>query len=191
LKERNDMRKLHLYPASHYEEMVWPEEIDSLSLETPALDFFTDFKSNRPLVIESSVSAIEVQKLMKKAHVRLKFVINPQYQFLGVVSTDDLVDRLIVQKTSEGFKREEIAVTELMRPKKNLSTLDYNELSRATIGDVIIALKDSGQQHCLVVDKDSNKIRGIFSASDISRKLHLSIDIQEKSSFYKVFSATT
>ncbi|WP_051208369.1 CBS domain-containing protein [Saccharospirillum impatiens] len=152
------MRKLHLYPASHYEEMVWPEEIDSLSLETPALDFFTDFKSNRPLVIESSVSAIEVQKLMKKAHVRLKFVINPQYQFLGVVSTDDLVDRLIVQKTSEGFKREEIAVTELMRPKKNLSTLDYNELSRATIGDVIIALKDSGQQHCLVVDKDSNKI---------------------------------
>jgi CBS-domain-containing membrane protein len=78
-----------------------------------------------------------------------------------------------------------------MRPKKNLSTLDYNELSRATIGDVIIALKDSGQQHCLVVDKDSNKIRGIFSASDISRKLHLSIDIQEKSSFYKVFSATT
>jgi len=99
------MRKLHLYPASHYEEMVWPEEIDSLSLETPALDFFTDFKSNRPLVIESSVSAIEVQKLMKKAHVRLKFVINPQYQFLGVVSTDDLVDRLIVQKTSEGFKR--------------------------------------------------------------------------------------
>ena len=77
-----------------------------------------------------------------------------------------------------------------MRSKNDLSALDYNQLANATIGDVISALKNSGQQHCLVVDKESNKIRGIFSASDISRMLQLPIDIQEKSSFYKVFVAT-
>jgi hypothetical protein len=56
---------------------------------------------------------------------------------------------------------------------------------------VIHHLKDSGQQHCLVVDKQANKIRGIFSASDISRKLKLPINVQDKSNFYKVFTAIT
>ena len=183
------MKKLHLYPATNIVELAAPEEITSISLETPALEFFTDFKNTKPLVIESSASAIDVKNIMKKAHVKLNFVINEKDQLLGVISVDDLIDRLIVQKISEGFKREEISVADLMRPKKHLSALDFSELGRATISDVIEALKDSGQQHCLVVDRGTNKIRGIFSASDISRMLHLPIDIQDKSSFYKVFSA--
>ena len=184
------MKKLHLYSASNIEEMAWPEEILSISRATPALHFFTDFKHNRPLVIDSSISAVDVQKLMKKAHVRLKFVIDEHNKFLGVISTDELIDSIIVQKISEGYSREEVLVTDLMRSKNDLSALDYNQLANATIGDVISALKNSGQQHCLVVDKESNKIRGIFSASDISRMLQLPIYIQEKSSFYKVFVAT-
>lgn len=184
------MKKLHLYSASNIEDMAWPEEIQSISSATPALHFFTDFKYNRPLVIDSSISAVDVQKLMKKAHVRLKFVIDEHSKFLGVISNDELIDSIIVKKISEGFGRQEVLVTDLMRSKSELLALDYNELAQATIGDVISALKDSGQQHCLVVDQASNKIRGIFSASDISRMLQLPIDIQEKSSFYKVFVAT-
>jgi len=81
-------------------------------------------------------------------------------------------------------------VTDLMRSKSNLLALDYDALADATIDDVISVLKDSGQRHCLVVDKTSNQIRGIFSASDISRMLQLPINIQEKSSFYEIFVAT-
>jgi CBS domain containing-hemolysin-like protein len=184
------MKKLHLFSALDIEELAWPEKIQSISVETPALHFFTDFNKNRPFIIDSSVSAIDVQNLMKKAHVRLKFVINEKDKFLGVISTDDLIETLLVKKISEGFKREEILVTDLMRTKNDLYALDYNEVANATVGDVIAVLKNSGQQHCLVIDKESKKIRGIFSASDISRMLHLPINIQEKSSFYKVYSTT-
>lgn len=183
------MKKLNFYPTLTIEELAWPEEIKAISLATPALNFLTDFNIVKPLVIESSISAIDVKNIMIKAHVRLKFVVNERNHFLGVISVDDLLDQKILHKISEGFKRDEISVTDMMRPKKDLMSLDINELEGSSIGDVIDALKDSGQQHCLVVDRGTNKVRGIFSASDISRMLHLPIDIQDKSSFYKVFSA--
>ena len=182
------MRTLHFYQASNVDELAWPEQPENLSMGSPALAFFTDFLEVQPLVIESNVSAIDVQRLMQKAHVRLKFVVDKDNRFLGIISADDLIDRKIVQKVSEGEKRNDIGVTELMRPKKALKVLDYKEVCKSTISDVITVLKNSGEQHCLVVDQSSHKVRGVFSASDISRKLHLPIDIQDRSSFYKVFN---
>ena len=183
------MKKLKFYSASNIDQLSSPEEVQNYSLETPALDFFTDFTKTKPLVIESSISAVDVGKLMIKSHVRMKIVINENNQFMGVVSTEDLIDRKIMQQLSKGDKREDILVTEMMKTKNQLVALDFTELTKATISDVIDLLKDSGTQHCLVVDRTNNCLRGIFSASDISRKLHLPIDIQDKSSFYKVFSA--
>lgn len=182
------MKKLKLNSTSHITDLVWPDEFTSIALDTPALIFFTDFYKVKPLVIDSSVSVDEIKAIMMKAHVRLKFVLDKELQFLGVISSDDLSDRRILQKVSEGFARTELSVTDLMIQKDHLSALDYNELEGATIGDVIEVLKESGQQHCLVVDTETAMIRGIYSASDLSRMLHLPIDIQDKSSFYKVFT---
>lgn len=184
------MSKLNFHSASTVGELAWPDEIEDISLETRALDFLTGFKVTKPLVIESSVSAVDVKRLMMKTHVKLKFVINEGEHFLGVISSADLDDQKLLQKTRAGILRDDILVTEMMRPKNELVALSFKELSRATIGDVIEVLKDSGQQHCLVIDQEFNQIRGILSASDISRMLHLSINIQDKSSFYKVFSAS-
>lgn len=183
------MKKLHLYSAAKIDLLATPDEIRSISLNTLALDFLTDFKMTKPLVVESSISAVDVKSIMLKTHVRLLFVINEQQQFLGVISADDLAERKIVQKIAEGFNRDDIAITDLMTRKQDLLALDYSEIIGVSIGEVIELLKGSGQQHCLVIDKGSNSIRGIFSASDFSRMLHLPIDIQDKSSFYKVFSA--
>ena len=184
------MKRLNLYPITEVDNLAWPEEMAGLTMASPALRFFTDFTKVKPLVIDSTLSAVEVKRLMQQTHVRLKFVLNDAGQFIGIVSLDDLIDRKIVQKVSEGNRRDDIALTELMTPKTDLKALDYQEVSKASILEVVRTLKDSGEQHCLVVDLNDHKIRGIFSASDISRKLHLPIDIQDKSSFYKVFSTT-
>jgi Mg2+/Co2+ transporter CorC len=102
-----------------------------------------------------------------------------------------VIDESITAKLSKSVKRESITVTDLMLPKREIKGFDFLEIKYANIGTVIHHLKDSGQQHCLVVDKQANKIRGIFSASDISRKLKLPINVQDKSNFYKVFTAIT
>ncbi|PCI17474.1 MAG: histidine kinase [Piscirickettsiaceae bacterium] len=185
------MKKLHLYKTENIDDLAYPEEKHDVSIESPALDFFTDFNNVMPLVTLSSTLITNLQELMVKAHVKLKFVIDENESFIGVISTSDIIARKIVLKVSEGYKREELKVFDLMKPKNELIALDINEVENAQIGDIIDALKESGQQHCLVLDRATHKIRGIFSASDISRKLQLSIYIQDSSSFYKVFSATS
>tara|TARA_R110001606_G_scaffold95701_1_gene211740 strand:- start:139 stop:696 length:558 start_codon:yes stop_codon:yes gene_type:complete len=184
------MKILDFHPTTEIDELAWPEENYDLTIDSPALLFFTDFQNNKPLVVESTSSVLNVKELMQKEHVRLKFVIDDKKHFIGVVSSDDIIERKIVQKVSEGLERAEIVVAELMTPKKDLKALDWKNISTASISDVITALKNNGERHCLVLDRENHKIRGIFSASDISRRLRLNIDIQEKTSFSKVFTAT-
>jgi CBS domain containing-hemolysin-like protein len=184
------MKKLDFYPTTNIDELAWPEENYDLTIDSSALLFFTDFQNNKPLVVESSSPVLKVKELMQKEHVRLKFVVDEKEHFIGVVSSDDIIERKIVQKVSEGLERAEIVVADLMTPKKNLKALDWQDISKATISDVITALQNNGERHCLVLDRENHKIRGIFSASDISRRLRLNIDIQEKTSFSKVFTAT-
>ncbi|MFA7555184.1 MAG: CBS domain-containing protein [Spongiibacteraceae bacterium] len=185
------MKKLNLYPLAPIDELACPVDLANVSLQSPALAFFTDFNLVQPLVVEASASAIKAKEMMIKSHVRLNFVVNESDFLVGVISADDLAERKLVQKVAAGLKREEIFVTDLMTPRKNLLALGVDEIKRATIADVIELLKDRYQQHCLVIDREAHKIRGVFSASDISRKLQLPIDIQEQSDFYRVFAAVS
>lgn len=183
------MKKLKMYPVSAIEELARPVSLENMSLFTPALAFFTDFNLTEPLVIDASVSATEARAMMIKTHVRLKFVVDKNNHFIGIVTADDLAERKIVQRVAAGIRREEVSITDLMTPRNKLLALDIEEVKTSTIADVVGVLKDSHQQHCLVIDQKSHRIRGIFSASDISRKLKLPINIQEHSDFYRVFSA--
>jgi len=65
------MKTLNLYPTTTVDDLAWPAEVAGLAMDSSALLFFTDFKQVKPLVIESTVSAVEVKRLMQKAHVDL------------------------------------------------------------------------------------------------------------------------
>jgi len=183
------MRHLVLNEMSDVSDLIWPEEKKDISISSPATTFFTDFKLTQPLVVESTISADMARLLMLKSHVKLKLVVDANNKFLGVVSLEDVNDQNVTAMQSKKIKRESITVEDVMVPKSKISGFNYSEIEKADIETVIHHLKDNGQQHCLVLDDNSNKIRGIFSASDISRKLGLPINVQDTSNFYKVFSA--
>ena len=86
----------------------------------------------------------------------------------------------------QGDKREDLSITEFMTPKDKLRVLEYSEVKKSSIKDVINVLKTSGQQHCLVVDSREKLVRGLFSVSDISRKLKVNVDVQDQPSFIKL-----
>jgi len=183
------MKNLDFYNTNAIDELAWPTENKEITINSPALEVFTDFFEHTPLVLEATTLAVDAEKLMQKAHVRLKLVVDKDNHFLGIVSLADVNNQEIVKKTSQGFNRDELSITDFMRPKSKLKTFDYIEVSRAKVNDIVEALKYSGQQHCLVIDHEKHKIRGIISASDIARKLRLSIDIENRSSFSHVFKA--
>ena len=183
------MSNLNFYDTEAIDELAWPEQDTMLTSNSPALDFFTDFNEVKPLVIEAQTSADEALQLMQKSHVRLKFVVDAENHFIGVVALEDLNNQEIVKKLSQGFNRQDLQVTDFMKPKEQLKAFDYREIAKARVRDIVDVLQHSGQQHCLVIDRETHRIRGIFSASDISRKLHLPIDITNRASFYNVYSA--
>tara|TARA_R110001592_G_scaffold140906_1_gene362026 strand:- start:7125 stop:7685 length:561 start_codon:yes stop_codon:yes gene_type:complete len=182
------MKKLDFYSVDSIDSLAWPIEPELISVDTSAIEVFTDFKLNQPMIIEADTLAIDAQKFMLKAHVRLKIVVDQNNNFLGILSLDDLTSQEIIKHVSQGDSREELTVTDFMRSKKDLQGFNYAAVKKASIMDVIQALKTTGQQHCLVVDFEENKIRGIISASDISRKLKLPLDIRHNSSFVSIFN---
>jgi CBS domain containing-hemolysin-like protein len=181
------MHAITLFPVDSVAHMVQPDEFHELDINSPATDFFTDFKNHRPLTIEGSTLAADVEMLMRKTHVRMNLVVDTGNEFIGTISTDDLSETNFMIRIANGERLDEITVSDMMRPKRTLLALDIEQLQRSSISDIIESLQRSGQQHCLVVDRSHDHIRGLISASDIARRLHVPIKIERVPTFVDIF----
>ena len=184
------MKNMNLITLNSIDHLVHPEEFDEISLDSPAVAVFTDFKEHKPLEIESDIPAVQAEYLMRKAHVRLKLVVDTKSELLGTISLTQLSDQNILIHQHKGLDREDILVKHLMTPRSDIKALDYKEMMNSTIADVIETLKKDGAQHCLVVENQEHQIRVIISTSDIARRLHMPLDIETKTTtFVDVFKA--
>lgn len=183
------MQAITLFPVDSVAHMVQPEEFNDLDMHSPAIEFFTDFKKHRPLTIEGSTLAVDVEMLMRKAHVRMKLVVDANNEFIGTISTEDLSEQYFMIRLANGERLDEITVSDMMCPKHAILALDLEQLERSSISDVIDTLKRSGQQHCLVVDRSHDHIRGLISASDVARRLHMPIRIERVPTFVDIFKS--
>lgn len=183
------MKNLSLCNLTETCDLAYPKIDKKVTLDSSALEVFTDFTNTKPLVIDSNTTAVDAGKLMLKAHVRLKIVVGNNQRFMGVVSLQDLDSQEIMIKISEGRRREELLVVDFMQSKNWMKGIMYDQLSKVSIRKLINALKDSSQQHCMVVDNGGARLRGIISASDMARILHLPIDLGSNSSFSAIYKA--
>lgn len=183
------MKALELHPVEAVDHLIYPEEVAEVDKDSSALLIFTDFKLHQPFVIEASTPLDEADKLMLRAHVKLNIVVNKSGEFRGLVSHMDLSSQNIMSMISQGHRRESLTVEDLMTPRRDLAALDYHDLERASIGHIVHTLQENGVQHCLVVDHKEHTIRGLVSASDIARRLHLEVNIQRTPTFVDIFHA--
>lgn len=122
------MKNITFTDAGSVSELAWPQSVDDVTPESPALEVFTDFTRTRPLVIDARTNAIDTEELMKNAHVRLKIVVDQDARFLGIVSLQDLNHQQILIKVAEGEKREELSVVDFMQPRNRLKGLEFADL---------------------------------------------------------------
>ena len=180
------MSHLKLVSLNEIDELLSPEAIDNITINSPATRVFTDFKYNQPLMIDSDVSIDEAERLMKAEHVKLKFVVNNQMKLLGVIALEDINSQQIMKKMAQGLSRNELYVNDFIKPLSAIKALEYSELERTKIKDVVELLKENGHQHCLVIDTGMHKVRGIISASDIARRLKIPMDLMYSKCMQKV-----
>lgn len=181
------MKSLQLIECGSMSEMLGPDESLCDDLDSSSLGIITDFTQVKPLVIDAHASAVEAERLMRMTHVRLKLVTDDEGRLVGVVSHKDLDGQEVMKQVANGFAREELVVSDFMVPLSSLTALTYQELEMASIRDVLATLGESTRQHCLVVDSELRKVRGIVSVSNIIRLLRLPIELSGSSTFRDVY----
>lgn len=183
------LRTLKTVCLSQAEHIATGEELGMFTLESPAAALITDFKQKRPAMLEQDLSIDEAIKFMRKSHVRSVIVIDDAENFMGLVTFADLESRKVLSRADQmGLKRTELSIRDLMTPKDKLFGIRLRDVADACVGDMLKTLQHLGKPHVLLTDERGD-IAGVVSASDVTRKLNIDINITEKvTSFAEIYS---
>lgn len=145
-------------------------------LDSPALDVMTDLRRVHAITVDLAADIMFVQQRMIAAGVRLLLVVDEDHHIVGLITASDIMGEKPVQFAHHhNVAVGEVAVRDLMTPQDQLDVLTLVDVMSAHVGDVVETLKRHGRQHALVVEQSSassdQQVRGIFSATQISRQL--------------------
>lgn len=181
-----ESRSLVLHPlqglVSYFEpSQEFPAKVKERS---PAILVMTDLRQQIAVTVEPNVSIDWALQRMKTAGVRLLFVVNGDKQVLGLITATDIQGEKPIQFHQElNLRYEEIMVRDIMTPKTRLEVMYMDDVMRASVADIVTTLRTIGRRHALVLDDDPRTecpaIRGIFSASQISKQLDQLIETAE------------
>lgn len=157
--------------------------IPTLTLDSPACVFMTDFLNVHPVVVNCKTNVNEALSLMKRSYVRSLLVTDMDGSgFNGIITATDINSgKVLAYMASNQIKdRNEVFVEHVMIDKEHIHGLDYEKVAASTIGDILETIKHLSEQHVIVVDKSlsSFSVRGIFSTTNIAKALHIKFDVE-------------
>lgn len=153
-----------------------------VTLDSDALLVMTDLNRVYAAVIEPQMQVDAARTYMIQRGVRLLFVLNADKTLAGLVTASDILGEKPMRVVQErGIRHDEILISDILTSIGGLEALPMSELAHAKVGHVLATLKDSGRQHALAVEDspDGPRVRGIFSLSQVSRQLGISVQITE------------
>lgn len=167
--------------ASYHQPEQHP--LQSVSLDSPALEVMTDLKRAWAITIGPDVTLSSASKAMMRNTVRSLLVADERRCVLGVITSTDLLGERPMQVVLErNIRHKDVLVRDVMTPRERLEVLNMRDVCIAEVGHVVATLKRAGRQHALVAEEDASgrqMIRGIFSTSQISRQLGMPIHTME------------
>jgi CBS domain-containing protein len=154
-----------------------------VDLDDPAALVMTDFKKVRALTIQATASMQNAHNKMIANNVRLLLVVDVRNDVVGLITSTDIEGEKPLRIIQERrIARSEIQVGDVMTPRERLEAVDMDDLLLARVGHVVATLKAVGRRHALIVDTDDNgvqRVRGLFSATQVERQLGISIETTE------------
>lgn len=188
----NEFNTLKTVGLGQVEEIQRPLTDDrEVSLNSSAREVFTDFTLEPPFMLEESTPVNQAIEMMQREHVRRKLVIDSKERLRGVVSLADLMSSKVIRAIeATGLKRDDLTIASVMVHKDSLQGIELKEFEHARIGDLLRTMKQFGEEHLLVVDGTHQRLCGIVSTTDIARKLHQAVTIDERATtFSEIYSS--
>lgn len=150
-----------------------------VSRHSPATDVMTDLLHAMAYSISPTATITEADNKMILCGVRLLFVVGIDSELMGLITSSDILGEAPLNYLREhGGGRNEIMVQEIMTHRDSIEAINYTEVVRASVGDLIATLHDVGRQHVLVVNRDS--VRGLFSASEVARRVGENVEVETR-----------
>jgi hypothetical protein len=164
-------------PGDRYN-LPLPRTPAPIRLDSPAIEVMTDLRRISAATIDGDTSIDEANRAMIARGVRALFVVDDARQVFGIVTSTDILGERPIQFAQErGIRHGEVVVHDIMTPADRLEILDFNDVERARVGDVVATLRLAGRQHALAVETiegaptGQQAVRGIFSLTQIARQL--------------------
>ena len=154
-------------------------EFERVGVGSPAAAVMTDLLQITAVTVLAVDTVDEAHHRMIQQGVRLLLVVDQDRNIQGVITANDVLGEKPVQvAVQRGIPHSELLVSDIMTPRGALEVLDMHEVDNAVVGHVVATLKAVGRQHALVVDRNPDgrqRVRGIFSATQIARQLGAAI----------------
>lgn len=152
-----------------------------LSPNEPAIKAMTDFRRVRVITIAPEATIDFAMQVMIHAQVRMLIVLDSNDVMLGLITATDLMgERPIQFSQTERLPHEKILVRQIMTPRSQITAYDLRDIEHAHIRDVVVAMREAGRQHLLVIEQDARNqrysLRGAFSLTQIGK--HLGVEIE-------------
>jgi CBS domain len=155
-----------------------PRSAAPVRLDSPASEVMTDLRRISAATIDSETSIDIANRAMIARGVRALFVADDARQVLGIITSTDIQGEKPIQFAQErGIRHGDVLVRDIMTQADRLEILNYWDVERARVGDVVATLRLAGRQHALVVEEVAETppgqvtVRGIFSLTQIARQL--------------------
>lgn len=164
---------------------------DRVSGGDPAVRVMTDLRLGPVSVTTHDSSISDALATMKDAGVRFLFVLDEARQLIGSVSSYDIQGEKPLQfmQSSSGERGwRDVQVRDVMEPLASWNVLDFADVQRLTVDELVALLQHAGKRHLVVVEKTkagrSQVVRGIVSAARIQRLLGAPIEIEPRATTF-------
>ena len=161
---------------------------NQITLKDNAKTVLTDLSHTRPFSISSTATIDQINEKMMGCGVRLLFVVEADGVLHGLVTYNDIFGEKPVRYIQEhGGSREDILVQDIMTPLAQLEALQYEDIIKASVGDILETIMDTGRQHMVVtrsMEDGSQVIAGLYSSTHIEKILRMKIEFSPRANTF-------
>ena len=170
--------KPSLIPAGS--RVVSRETPGRVTLDDPAFSVMTDLRDVSAVTTTPAERMDLAHRTMLERGVRLLFVLDEDGSLAGVVTTTDILgEKPLRFAQARGISHAEIAVGDVMTPASSLEAIAFEEVAQMRVGHVVRTLKAVGRQHLMVSEDRGQRVRGLFSTSQVARQLGVPLETFE------------
>jgi CBS-domain-containing membrane protein len=177
MREYSPLTLSPLAPGARVAEPMPPGHV---TLDDPAFSVMTDLREVAAATATPEEFIGQAHAQMIRRGVRLLFVLDASRSVAGVITTTDLLGEKPMRFIqARGVSHAEIQVADLMTPASMLQALPLLEVAQMRVGHIVATLRAVGRQHIMVAEDGGQRIRGLFSASQVARQLGIEMQTTE------------